>query len=181
MDYNVKKFSYKLAQRNTSERESIFFHEQEYIPVGCVPSAAVAAEGGWVSARRVSARGVCLPGGCLPEGWRCVCPAGRCVCPGDGSVRHPVHPVNRMTDRRLWKYYLVPTSMRTVTMSIFKLTWKSVIFIAYYHYRRVRRREPDEEASRDTQVWFPGYGIGHQRLTRWDESEAGDYDQTHGE
>ena len=43
--------------------------QQECIPVGCVPSAAVTVSGGWVS------RGVC-------------------VCPGGV---HP--PVNRITDR----------------------------------------------------------------------------------
>ena len=64
------------------------YHQQECIPVGCVPSAAVAAWGGgglpkgWVSARGVGVSawgfwgclpgGVCLggayPGGCLPRG-----------------------------------------------------------------------------------------------------------------
>ena len=61
--------------------------EQECIPVGCVPSAAVAVRWvgclpGWVSAQGVSARGgVCL-GGCLPRG---VC----LVCLGGGGVGLP--------------------------------------------------------------------------------------------
>ena len=98
---------------------------QECIPVGCVPSAAVAVcwEGG------ICPRGVCPGGGvCLPRGW---CLPGRgvsaqgegCVCPGGGMSAQGVvsageggclprgvylprgcladtpHPVNRMTDR----------------------------------------------------------------------------------
>ena len=63
--------------------------KQECIPVGCVPSTAVAVSWmGGVSARRVSDQGVsvqggvcpggCLPGGVCPEGWlpREVCLGG---------------------------------------------------------------------------------------------------------
>ena len=54
----------------------LFNFQQECIPVGCVPSAAVASPG---------EGGIC-PGGCLPRS---------CVCPG--GVHHP--PVNRISDR----------------------------------------------------------------------------------
>ena len=63
---------------------------QECIPVGCVPSAAVAVCWGGVSARG------CLPGGCLPGG---VCLEG--VCPGGlpkCMLGYTPPPVNRMTD-----------------------------------------------------------------------------------
>ena len=71
----------------------IQFESQECIPVGCVPSAAVAVCWG-VSALGVSAHGGCLPmGGCLPKGG--VCPWG--AYPSMHWGRHP--PVNRMTDR----------------------------------------------------------------------------------
>ena len=50
------------------------FRKQECIPVGCVPSAAVAVSREVVSA---GGRGVCL-GGCLPRG----CLPGGGVCPG---------------------------------------------------------------------------------------------------
>ena len=61
--------------------------QQEFIPVGCIPSAAMAA-GVYPSDRRGG--GVCRGG--LPG---VVCPGG-CL-PGGGGV---YLPVNRMTDRR---------------------------------------------------------------------------------
>ena len=87
--------------------------QQEYIPVGCVPSAAVAVWRVCVSARGVCVclEGVCLPGGCLPGG---VCRRSGClpvggylpmeggVYPGRGrlgGVHLPPPSVNRMTDR----------------------------------------------------------------------------------
>ena len=51
------------------------------IPVGCVPTASVA------STRYQYHRGLPAERG-LPPSW------------------HPTHPVNRLTDRRLWKHYL---------------------------------------------------------------------------
>ena len=57
--------------------------KQECIPVGCVPSAAVAVcrrcLRGEVSAGGVCPEGVSAQRGCLPRGG--VCPAGG-VCPG---------------------------------------------------------------------------------------------------
>ena len=58
--------------------------------------------------------GGCLSGGCLPRG----CLPRGCLPWG---VSAPVHagihtpPVNRMTDRYLWKYYLAATSLQAVT------------------------------------------------------------------
>ena len=104
--------------------------EQECIPVGCIPSAAVAGGGGVCLG--VSARGCVWPGGCLSRGvsaWGClprVCasaqgvladtPSPLCwgVCPEGCLPDTPLPSVNRMTDRRLWKYYLATTSLRTV-------------------------------------------------------------------
>ena len=64
-------------------------------------------------------RGVCLPGegvsareGVSAQGWG-VCPGIRCL------PRHS--PVNRMTDRRLWKYYLAATTLRTVKIGNCKI------------------------------------------------------------
>ena len=60
------------------------FNEQECIPVGCVPSAAVA-----VSWWGMSAQGVVCPGGCVQagvprgmpvQGWVSVCLLRVCVC-----------------------------------------------------------------------------------------------------
>ena len=54
--------------------------QQECIPVGCVPSAAVT----------VSGRGGSAQGGCLPKMG---------VCPGGVCQTHSPPPVDRMTDR----------------------------------------------------------------------------------
>ena len=69
-------------QETTSSHDS-----QEYIPVGCVSSAAVA----------VSGRG-CLPGGVVAGG---VC-LGGCPC--------------EQNDRQVLKHYLAGTTLRTVKM-----------------------------------------------------------------
>ena len=96
-------------------------------------------------------RGQCLPRGVSAQGgvcWGCltggVCPGGVCsggVCPGRGCLprvvypnihrgRHP--PVNGMTDRRLWKYYLAATSLRMVfIMHTLIVSW------CYVDYRRI--------------------------------------------
>ena len=85
----IFKNSIKIHQKG---EKNYYFHEnylketnyfrQECIPIGCLPSAAVAFSG----------RG-CLPlGGCLP---RVVC-LGEVYTPGPRG-RHP-HPVDRMTD-----------------------------------------------------------------------------------
>ena len=62
---------------------------QECIPVGCLPSVALAVSEGGGLLPRVSVRG-CLPRGCPPRG--CLPEGG--VCP----VGTPVHPVDTMTD-----------------------------------------------------------------------------------
>ena len=108
--------------------------KQECIPVGCVPSAALAVCcGGGVSVQGVSALGGCLPRGdggvCLPGG---ICPgvsAWGCLPRGASAPVHAgIHPpVNRMTDRRLWKYYLAATSLRTVMNSRFTMKCESVL------------------------------------------------------
>ena len=73
--------------------------QQEFIPVGCVPSTAVAVGGG-VSARGCLPKGGCLPGGgCLPRG-----------CLADN-----LHGQN---DECLWKHYLAATRLRMVKMLI---------------------------------------------------------------
>ena len=93
--------------------------KQECIPVGCVPSAAVAVCWG------------CLRRGCLPRGFlpRGVCPR-RGVClgvwgsaQGGGglqkggvypSMHWSRHPPCEQNDRQVWKLYLAATSLRTV-------------------------------------------------------------------
>ena len=70
--------------------------KKEYIPVGCVPSAAVAVCWG------------CLPVGCLPRGvsaqgvsdWGGVYPSACWDTP----------PMDKILDTRLWKHYLSATS-----------------------------------------------------------------------
>ena len=54
-----KSVNYHLGYQHISK--------QECIPVGCVPSAAVAVGGGWGCLEGVCPGGVC-PGGCLPGG-----------------------------------------------------------------------------------------------------------------
>ena len=71
------------------------WYKQESIPVGCVPSAAVAICWGWESAQGdvcpgVSAWGGVCPGGCLSRG---------CI-PACTEADTPP-PVNRMTDRQV--------------------------------------------------------------------------------
>ena len=91
----------------------IYILQQESIPVGCAPSAAVTVVGGGVSARGcVLAQGGGVPGqegvpawGDVPA-WGCACPE-RVYLPGGRGVCIPActeadpPPVNRMTDRRL--------------------------------------------------------------------------------
>ena len=105
------------------------FVKQEYIPVGCLPSAAVAVcrvgclpEGGSVCPRGVCLvwpGGVCLvcPGGCLPGGVYLVflggvCPGG--CQPGLSSGVPGRHPPDRILDTRLWKHYLPQLRLRKV-------------------------------------------------------------------
>ena len=70
--------------------------EQEWIPVGCVPSTAALISAqrdvcrGGVSARGVSAPGVVCPGGCLPVGGLSGGGAARVVCLGAVFARHPL-------------------------------------------------------------------------------------------
>ena len=81
--------------------------QQVCIPVGCVPPACwlyTVTSGGCLPWRGgvCLGEGVCRGGGlgvCLGD----VCPGG--MCPSMWWGRHP--PVNRMTDRQVWKHYLV--------------------------------------------------------------------------
>ena len=79
--FEARKYYYLQVKRWSNEVRK----NQESIPVGCVPSAAVAVGGGGVSAP-VHA-GICLP-------------RGRGVCPSACWDTHP--PVNRMTDPQVW-------------------------------------------------------------------------------
>ena len=89
-------------------KEAIFIPKQECIPVGCIPSAAVAVCLGGVSTQG----GICLGGG-LPCG---VCKGGVCpgvsahegVCPEEGVC--PGSLPRGMSATRLWKHYLSATS-----------------------------------------------------------------------
>ena len=98
--------------------------KQECIPVGCVPAAR------WPYAEVCSRGGGSGPGGfVLVPGWFVLVPGG-CLLPGGGGggclvwggvwsgVYPSMHwgrpPPPLWTDRRLWKYYLGPTSLRPV-------------------------------------------------------------------
>ena len=117
--------------------------QQESIPVGCVPSAAVTVVGGGVMC--FLGEGVCFLGVCFWEGL-CVLPRGcafwgMCfpgtVLPGGVLPRGmsaqgvcipecaeaDTPPLNRMTDRRLWKYYLAATSLQTVIKYLASQSW----------------------------------------------------------
>ena len=88
-------------------------HKEVFIPVGCVPSAAVVVGGGQVvSARGVSAWGVSAWGGVCPGGVSASVHAGIHIPPAQCMLGYT--PVNRMTDRRPGKYYLTATSLGTV-------------------------------------------------------------------
>ena len=69
-----------------------YYVKQECIPVGCVPSAAVAISpgGGGLSAARgcLLRRGLLLGGGCLLLGGGCLL-IGVCLLPGVGCVSAP--------------------------------------------------------------------------------------------
>ena len=72
-----------------------YIMKQECIPVGCVPSAAVAVCWGGLPGGR------CLPGGV--SAWVVCMSAQRGVCPGGMGVcaRGMSAPVNGMTDRQV--------------------------------------------------------------------------------
>ena len=110
-------------------------HWQEYIPVGCVPSAAVAVCWG------VSAQGGCLPQGCLPgeclprgvsaQGVSAQGVSAQGASAQEGVSQHALRqipPVDRILDTRLWKYYLAATLLRTL---IIQLHWKSCSVIYF--------------------------------------------------
>ena len=84
------------------------WYPQECIPVGCVPSAAVAVcEGGDVWPGGCLLAGIC-PGGCLP-GMSAHGVSTQGVYPSMHLGRHPP-PVDRILDTCLWKHYLSATS-----------------------------------------------------------------------
>ena len=82
------------SSRNTHSRQHVTKGLQnikpEYIPVGCLPSTAVAAEVGCIPActgqGRVSAQGGCVAGGVCPGG---VCPGG-CLLKCMLGYTHPL-------------------------------------------------------------------------------------------
>ena len=100
--------------------------QQECIPVGCVPSGAVADGVGGRVSQHALGRGMCIPA-CIGQGVVCpgylpgsVCPGG-CLATGDvsaggvsaqGGVCHP--PVDRM-QTPVKQHYLAATTLRTVT------------------------------------------------------------------
>ena len=72
-------------------------YKKESIPVGCVPLASVAATKCQCQRGSPSRSGVCPP------------PPGGDIGP---EIPYPhLPPVNRMTDRRLWKHYLPTTNV----------------------------------------------------------------------
>ena len=79
--------------------------KQESIPVGCVPSAAVAVGGGGSACRGVS---TCLGGVCPSACWD-TCLGGEGVCPSACGDTAP--SVNRILGTRLWKHYLSATTV----------------------------------------------------------------------
>ena len=94
--------------------------KQECIPVGCIPSAAVAVS-----------VGVCLGRGCLP--WESVCLGRGCLARGC-LPRHP--PVNRITGR--YRNITFPQLMlRMVKMHCNQLPLKVKKFDNMSHYSQV--------------------------------------------
>ena len=82
-NFKIKNFSFNQVMQ--------LKYQQECIPVGCVPSAAVAVCGG-------GGEGVC-PGGCVCPGEGCVCPG---VCLPRGCLpRAGVTPPCEQNDRCL--------------------------------------------------------------------------------
>ena len=82
---------------------------------GCTCPGGVPAWGVYLSRRCTCPGGV--PAGGVPD--RGAPAQGGCTCLGVYPSMHPgkTPPMNRMTDRRLWKYYLAATSLRTVKIS----------------------------------------------------------------
>ena len=116
--------------------QGVLVPEGRLVPEGCALGGGCLLPGG-VCLGGVSAPwGVCAPGGSGPGGcllWGGVCSGGvsapRGSAPGgvwSGGIypsmhwgRHPSPP---WTDRRLWKYYLGPTLLRPVIISLI-ITW----------------------------------------------------------
>ena len=93
------------------EIRTCYSNKQECIPLGCIPSAAVAISGGGVSAYGGVRPGGCLPRGCVCPGrclpMGCVCLEGMCIPACNGADT----PVNRVPDTCLWKHYLSATTV----------------------------------------------------------------------
>ena len=108
--YSWSKNMVNASKHAVKEAFLTFSNKQEWIPVGCVPPAAVAISRG-VSTPRPPVQ--TPPGaGTLPLGAgtpREQAPPHEQTPPGS---RHPCE----QNHRRLWKYNLAPTSLRAVTM-----------------------------------------------------------------
>ena len=116
-DYIFCPLDYTQMYENYNLLHYIKLHssfEQECIPVGCVPPAAVAIGGG-VSTRhppRADPLGAEPPPGPGTPPWSRPLPEQT-----PPSSRHP--PPCGQNHRRLWKYNLAPTSLRAVKISAF--------------------------------------------------------------
>ena len=123
--FNISVFPFWFFLLNPLDEEWFSYNQhnqQENIPIGCVPSSAVAVGGG-VVCPGVSARRRCLPGGgvCPEEVPARGCLPGRGVSAQGGVSQHALRqtppPVDRILDTHLWKYYLAATSLQTVIRS----------------------------------------------------------------
>ena len=136
---NLYKCNYILCFNTVNNQISWNYRhilQQECIPVGCVPSAAVAGRGGEgeVSARgclawwgrelsgqgAVYPRGVCPGGewGCLDRGMSGQGVSVQRVSAKRGVSQHALGqrpPVDRILDTHLWKHYLSATTLLMVT------------------------------------------------------------------
>ena len=106
-------FSVTLFIEFNLQQVNLILKKQEYITVGCVPSAAVAA-GGSVSQHALG-KGVCIQactgqGGCLPVR---VSAQGGFLTSSCWLGYTP--PPCEQNDRNLWKRNLAATTLRTVT------------------------------------------------------------------
>ena len=107
---NVLKIPLYIWSTFSFSFQFLHFHkltiQQECIPVGCIPSAALSI-----------GRGGCLPGGCVCSGgvylsmhW-----AGGCLL--QCMLGYTLPPVDRILDTHLWKHYLSATTLRTVKLN----------------------------------------------------------------
>ena len=131
--------------------------KQECIPVGCVPSNAVAVWWGDVCL------GGCLSGGCLH--WE------GCVCLGRGVSAQGVYTspsVDRNLDTRLWKHYLSATTVADGN----NLIWCQCFAVFQIFVDTKRSREAElEDILRTTNVYGTKVSTYHviRVLITWSE------------